>query len=370
MEWITYKSFVMKYILLSLICCSALIVKAQTMQWIPMKQGLAGNACPVQKSKKQQLLCYALEYTPATSGVLTSYTTAFFVTCSSLGSPVAINRSCSMTDNGNVINGCEENGVILLNSSGNSGNAGNNTVQAGLPVILHQVCFFIPTGESIVLTEDPVTDLTTSIDMVTEDIVTEYPSFTEFTVQNKKYDVSKPSLLDFKGVAVGDFVAQLDWSVAEDADVSVFEIERAAGNDGFKVIGRVEALEPTGKFVPYTFLDKAALSGNNFYRLKITESNGDIKSSPVRMVIFNDTGFKVSFTPNPADDILNVLIQSPGSKSVIKLVDPAGRVVIEESFEEKSINAHLEVGSFNAGLYTLVVENGTEKFSEKIMIAH
>lgn len=359
----------MKFILLILLCCVSVIAQTQSMQWIPLKAGSSGS-CPVEKSKKQQLLCYGLEYTPGVSGILTSYTTAFFVTCTSFGSPVEKNRSCSMTDNGNVINGCDENGVILLNSSGNSGNGINNLVHAGVPVILHQVCFSIPAGESIVITEDPVTDLTTSIDMVNEDIVTEYPSFSETTIQKKKYDVSKPSLLDFKGVAVGDFTAQLDWSMAEDANSVFFEIERSSGKDEFKVIGRVEAQEPAGKFVPYMFLDQAALPGNNYYRLKITDGNGNIKSSPVRMVIFSEPGFTVSFTPNPADEFVTLEIHSPDLKTLVKLIDPTGKVAIEEQVEERDINLRLEVGNLHPGIYTLLVENGEEKFSEKLVIAH
>src|SRR5687768_17509619 len=155
---------------------------AQTMKWIPMTAGMATSSCPIDKSKKQQLLCYALEYTPGATGTLTSYTTAFFITCTSLGSPVVKNQSCSMTSNVNLINGCEGNGVVLMNSSGNSGSLANNPVVAGMPVLLHQVCFSIPVGESILITEDQVTDLTTSIDLVSEDVITEYPTFTETTV--------------------------------------------------------------------------------------------------------------------------------------------------------------------------------------------
>src|SRR5688500_17376117 len=84
----------MKNIFLILIAVLPFASNAQTMKWVPSQ------------SVKQHLLCYSLEYTPNVSGVLTSYTTAFFISCTSAGSAVVKNESVVMNNHVNLIDGC------------------------------------------------------------------------------------------------------------------------------------------------------------------------------------------------------------------------------------------------------------------------
>lgn len=360
----------MKLYVIALLGLMSWNIQAQTMQWVPLSAGVNNGACPVEKSKKQHVLCYGLEYTPGVSGALTSYTTAFFVTCTSLGSPVVKNQSCTMSNNVNLINGCSGNGVVLMNSSGNSGNAINNLVTAGVPVILHQVCFSIPYGDSIIITEDQVTDLTTSIDLVNEDIKTEYPEFTEMTVHRRKADVSKPSLLDFKGISLGDFIAQLDWTTGLEVNTSFFDIERSADGSDFISIGRVDAVEFKDRINSYRFLDKNAVLGNNFYRLRQVDVEGKSKYSPVRIIAFVEKPFSVQVSPNPADQFILVEIQSTAGPSTIRLMDVSGRVVIEETTDSNFFKARLDTSKLNAGTYNVIVESGKDKFSGNVVITH
>ncbi len=109
------------YISWMLVLGAVSVMQAQTMRWIPTPAHSVSGRCSDQSTKSGLTQCYTLEYTPAVSGVLTSYTTGFLVSCTSLGSAIAKNQSCTMTPNNREVNGCDALGKVLMNSSGNSG---------------------------------------------------------------------------------------------------------------------------------------------------------------------------------------------------------------------------------------------------------
>jgi hypothetical protein len=361
----------MKYIsLYVLLSVMTTMVRAQTMQWVPFEAKMAAGACAYE-STKDQVICYALQYTPAVSGVLTSYTTGFYVSCTSLGSPVAKNQSCSMYNNVNLQNGCSTNGIVLMNSSGNTGNVVNNQLQAGIPVILHKVCFTIPKGESVTITEDQVTDLTTSIDVGGGTFTTEFPAFTESVISNTRYDDAKPTVfLDFQSTAAGDMISQLDWSATPVINSAYFIVERSLDDQAYEQLGRVEARHSAGSFHIYQFMDRNAVEGNNYYRLQQVSEDGKVEYSPVRMVNFKDVPFTVTFTPNPADDFLNVSIAGQKSSYEVRLVDYTGQVSLLEKPDQQTGQVRLAIDKLVPGVYSLVVESGQDKYIEKVVITH
>jgi len=88
------------------------------------------------------------------------------------------------------------------------------------------------------------------------------------------------------------------------------------------------------------------------------------------MVNFAPKYFKVSCTPNPADDYLLVDIQSPVAIKSITLADASGRIVMEEKNNNKNFNTRLDVKKLIAGIYTLVIETDRDKYTDKVVIAH
>lgn len=64
-----------------------------------------------------------------------------------------------------------------------------------------------------------------------------------------------------------------------------YEIERYAGSDGYKPIGRV--LNDGGNASPFVFTDDNPLPGNNRYRIKATGKNGEVYYSGIVIVTSN-----------------------------------------------------------------------------------
>lgn len=359
-----------KYIMCLLIIVGSLgYSDAQTMRWIPFVKGLSTGGCPPIVIKSRDVQCFALEYTPAISGTLTSYTTGFFVTCTSKGSAVVKNYSCAMRNNTNLMNGCQDTELVLMNSSGNGGSLANNPVVKDVPVILHQVCFSIPEGESITVTEDEITDITTSIDVSGGVFMTEYPEVQPITIKSLLHDIAKPVVfVDFKTIPAGNFISQLDWSTKIMSGNEHYIIERALDGVNFKPIGQVDvAIKETDGSV-YQFFDKNALEGRNDYRILQISATGEVQYSPVRSVTFGPQKFNVSFSPSPAKEYLSVSVNAAKSKSHIQLIDHTGRTVIEEIMDLPQFKSRFDISGLSAGIYTLVVISGDDDFTEKIVI--
>ena len=132
---------------------------APSFNWVLIPENQNNGSCLSGTDCCDDIICYGLEYTPGVTGDLTSYTTGFFIECLGGMVPVISNASCIMTDNSFLVNECMLHDSILFNSSGQDG---AYPVASGVPVILHQVCFSLSAGQSILISEDPITDLTAS----------------------------------------------------------------------------------------------------------------------------------------------------------------------------------------------------------------
>ncbi len=346
------------------------ILQAQSMRLIPISREGGNGTCYNQSGKKERSDCYILEYTPGATGVLTSYTTGFLVSCTSLGSSISKNQSCSMTSNSRIVDGCSSANAVLLNSSGHTGNIMLNKVEAGVPVLLHQICFSIPVGESITVVEDVVSDLTTSIDLGNGIYKTEFPDFEMLTLRRIKSDAAKPvALLDFQGIPAGDFISQLDWSTTE-VESSDFEIERSIDGKVFEKIGKVPGGEESGRFNAYQFFDKDAKVGINYYRLKQIEADGQVSYSPVRPIAFELKPFAVNASPNPANEKLKIQIQQAKQSGTIVLLDALGKERMIRNFEYGQSELEVILSQIEPGTYTLRVKSGNDSHVEKIVIVH
>lgn len=342
-----------------------------TMRWVLLQDGEDNSApfpCVSNSDCQNNVLCYAIEYTPLFTGNVTSYTTGFFMDCNNGANPVVFNESCVMTDMSQELNACGSFNLILLNSSGNSGSL---AVTMGVPVIIHQVCFTIPNPGLLNITRDPTLGLTVSVDLAGggfgDDTITYYtPYVIDSTIECA---ILPLTWLTFNAQAAGDQIAQLDWTTADEINNSHFEVQRS--NDQgrtFRTIGRVEADDESRSVHAYQFTDRNASPGKNYYRLRQFDFDGRFDYSPLQSVTFAASGFGVKVLPNPAQEMVTVYIDEAITAGQMILVDMSGRVVHEQKFEAGT-NAHeIITDNFNPGVYTLVVTSGDQRIVQKLVI--
>lgn len=171
-------------------------LEAQEMTWVPGDR--VEDPSYVDKTDcDANLICYVLAYKPEQTGNLTSYTTNFLMDCDGGNSAVVSNASLVMTDNSEQKMACEEAGIILMHSSGNSGQV---TAKVGNTVYLHEICLRT-SGKytAIQFVADEIGGMTTSLDVQDAGAVTERPVFAPFLLKRNLSACGQSAIADAPG---------------------------------------------------------------------------------------------------------------------------------------------------------------------------
>ncbi len=156
----------------------------------------------------------------------------------------------------------------------------------------------------------------------------------------------------------------LDWQTASEQNNKGFEVERSHDGKEWEIIGFVTGQGNSGSPHEYRFWDRFPFPGNNFYRLRQIDLDGQFDYSPVRSVVIENNGAdSFSFFPNPvaAGQTLN-LINLGEQVTGVQLTDWLGRpVAIEFLAADRGGSQQLTVpAGLQSGMYLLILfgENG------------
>lgn len=170
----------------------ACVVEAQQLEWQFAPKDTITGTCNSMTVCKQDQVCYFLKYTPSYTGTLTSYTLGFFSNCAGNSDPIFNTMSCSMQDNSSIDDYCSVFGSYLFKIKGNNGAI---PVTAGVPILLHQVCFDMGDNDVFTIGDDGVTGFTAAIDLAgTGDPVTDFMNYQSTQLNNDRCLCFKPAL--------------------------------------------------------------------------------------------------------------------------------------------------------------------------------
>lgn len=150
-------------------------------------------------------------------------------------------------------------------------------------------------------------------------------------------------------------VATLFWQTAQEVNNHYFNIERSSTGNNFTTIGKVQGNGTTSILSNYTFADKAAIQGINFYRLAQTDLDGRINYSPI--ITHKNTKANATFTvlPNPVANFI-MLQNAAYADKFYTIVNSSGQTVSKGIIQ----NQKIDVSTISKGNYFLriVDENG------------
>lgn len=171
------------------------------------------------------------------------------------------------------------------------------------------------------------------------------------------------NLLSFDAVKQTGKVLLL-WKTDNEVNTGNFIIERSADGNSWSVIGSVAAFNRNG-INEYSLLDGQPFWGRNFYRLKMGNTDGSFRYSPVRQVDFNNTAADITVYPNPVtNDILFIASSENCNKAA--LFDAAGKAV--KSFLLQGRTNTLELTGIAKGIYQLKIFTGNVAQTCKIIV--
>lgn len=175
------------------------------------------------------------------------------------------------------------------------------------------------------------------------------------------------TLTNFKGEKTAS-VNKLSWTTLSEVNNAGFEVERSTDGINFGSIGFVAAASLTGNSnsaLNYTFNDAKGFAINSYYRLKQLDKDGKFSYSTIVLLKVNKVKelTVTSIYPNPANAVVNVVVESPVNEKITLVVtDLTGKVVLQKTKALVSGNniAELSINTLSSGSYfvKLICENG------------
>jgi len=83
-----------------------------------------------------------------------------------------------------------------------------------------------------------------------------------------------------------------------------------------------------------------------------------------------DKGFSFLVSPNPAKDVLNIMLKSEyNSKGLINILDISGKLVVSNEIilEEGNNVLNLNLNSYNSGIYFIQITSGSNNYIQKFI---
>jgi alpha-tubulin suppressor-like RCC1 family protein len=158
--------------------------------------------------------------------------------------------------------------------------------------------------------------------------------------------------------------SNLTWETAEELNNKEYQIERS--NDGvtFNKLAIIKsANNPNGS--NYSYIDQEPLSGNNYYRLKSIDMDGNYMYSYTRLLEYNFTMNNFKVYPSPAKDILFIENNLKGKRIKIILTDITGKKVLQKD-EPNNKLLKISIANLYSGIYELTISDGIQKVNKKI----
>ncbi len=178
-------------------------------------------------------------------------------------------------------------------------------------------------------------------------------------------------LIDFTARAKDDN-ALLEWATAMEINNRGFEIQRSPDENRWESLGFVEGAGNSNDLINYTFIDEAPKYGDNYYRLKQLDLDGQYSYSEVEVVKFTrGIGEGILVYPLPFEDGFSILI--PGLYGAdeevveIELFDVSGKRLFQYSTTAAE-NVPVELTgltSFAVGVYYVRVKTKDRMFVER-----
>ncbi|MDH7463472.1 T9SS type A sorting domain-containing protein [Chitinophagaceae bacterium 26-R-25] len=151
-------------------------------------------------------------------------------------------------------------------------------------------------------------------------------------------------------------ISLLSWVVTDQVNMSSFVVERSTDGKQYTEIVNKAAAGNYADHMTYTFTDANAISGINFYRLKMVNIDGSYTYSAVKTVTFDVAATaNLYLAPNPSRG--QFYVKGLTSSSTVHILDMSGRVL--QTYKGMNQYTMLNITSLPASTYLVqVIDEG------------
>ena len=154
----------------------------------------------------------------------------------------------------------------------------------------------------------------------------------------------------------------IEWVTLSEINNDYFLVEHSTNGKEFNMIGSLDGNNNSNSKIDYHFLHQNPANGNNYYRLKQLDLNGEYEYSPIRLVNFKNTeavksSFVVYPNPNNGNEIYingkNISLKN----TEVKIFNAIGSLVYEKKIDFETSYKIKPEPSLLPGVYFVTINN-------------
>ncbi|MFK7776035.1 MAG: T9SS type A sorting domain-containing protein [Saprospiraceae bacterium] len=174
-------------------------------------------------------------------------------------------------------------------------------------------------------------------------------------------------LINFEGRVISDGVL-LDWQTASEVNNKHFTLERSADGDTFFEITKVAGQGNSTLFNNYSFIDRLATQGINYYNLSQTDFNGKHQFLKTIAIDFGQTNNEWLTIPNPFNQQLKISFNSrPVKNAQINIYDVNGRLKYSQRLKEDEFEMTINSNNWSTGIYSIQIISSQKVSTTQVM---
>ena len=166
----------------------------------------------------------------------------------------------------------------------------------------------------------------------------------------------------------------LDWKVENEFNIKQYEIQKSMNGKDFTGVSTVGAKRNNSSSVSYQWVDVNPGNGNNFYRVRSVNLDGQVLYSNVMKVSLGNVTRDIVIYPNPVTNgIVNLqLINQPKGDYGIRVVNNSGQMIQSSIIHHEQGSASQTIlidKKLSKGYYNLeIIKPGNSLLTRKISI--
>jgi hypothetical protein len=162
---------------------------------------------------------------------------------------------------------------------------------------------------------------------------TQLPGYYKFAVGNFANIILPVSIINVRAYKSGNNI-NVEWSALHELNIDHYEVEHSSNGIAFAAIANTSANNNGSQQNNYTSTDAHPLNGNNFYRIKAIDKDGQVKYSSIVSVNMNSNYVGIKVLPNPVNNrLMNIQLSNlPAGKYDLLLYSANGQRVFTTNF--------------------------------------
>ncbi len=166
---------------------------------------------------------------------------------------------------------------------------------------------------------------------------------------------------------------KVDWVAGNESNMASYDLEHSTKGNEFVKLATVKAKANDNSNINYSWTDNNPATGDNYYRIRSTGRNGEIKYSGIAKVRIEQTGrTEITVYPNPisGQTLLLQLNNLAKGQYNIRILNAAGQEVYNSSYQHQGNNGShsLRIPALAVkGVYNLIISNENFTSSQPII---